>query len=252
MAAGLAAVATARCARPPVEDPERLFRQNRWFDLRAAVSQSTPAILRAAVATAFNAGPEAETLLWEIVRSQPEAADDAYELLCRIYRRSGRYARLGATHRQWAAAFPNSPGVRRWAEDRDKFSRPDQTNPPKTPSVLRHSGDGYPKLPVSINGVTDDFILDTGAWQSAMTEKEARKLGLTIRDEVATLVDASGTSTAFRTTVADDVVIGAMRFRNVSFAVIAPQATFRTPNWASSACPSCSPSRPYDGRPTAP
>ena len=108
MAAGLTAGAMVQCTRPAAEDAEQLFRQNRWFDLRAAISERTPALLRAAVATAFNAGTEAETLLWEIVRSQPDAADDAYELLCRIYRRSGLYARLGETHRQWAAAFPNS------------------------------------------------------------------------------------------------------------------------------------------------
>jgi hypothetical protein len=225
--AGLAAVATARCAGPTAGDVERLFRQNRWFDLRAAVSDRTPALLRAAVATAFNANQEAEALLREIVRSQPEAADDAYELLCRIYRRAGLYTRLGETHRKWAAAFPNSPGVRRWSEDRDKFSRPDQINGARTAFVLKHSGDGYPKLPASINGIEDNFILDTGAWQSALTEKEAKKLGLTIRDEAATLVDASGTPTVFRTAVADEVVIGAMRFRNVSFAVIAPTGHFQ-------------------------
>src|SRR6187397_374712 len=189
VAAGLAAVATARCARPEAGNAEQLYRQNRWFELRAAVSERTPALLRAAVATAFNASQEAEALLREVVRSQPESADDAYELLCRIYRRAGLYARLGETHRRWAEAFPNSPGVRRWAEDRDKFSRPDQSNSARTRFVLKHSGTGYPTLPVSINGIEDDFILDTGAWQSAMTEKEARKLGLTIRDQAATLVD---------------------------------------------------------------
>ena len=227
VAAGLTTVVATRCARPAAEDAERLFRQSRWFDLRAAVSERTPALLRAAVATAFNGGPEAEALLWEIVRSQPEAADDAYELLCRIYRRSGLYARLGETHRQWAAAFPNSTGVRLWAEDRDKFSRPDQINGARTPFVLEHPGDGYPRISVSVNGIADDFILDTGAWQSGLTEKEARKLGLTIREETATLLDASGTPTVFRAAVADDVTIGDMRFRNVSFAVIAPAGHFQ-------------------------
>ena len=191
------------------------------------MSERTPPLLRAAAATAFNASEEAEALLWEVVRSQPEAADDAYELLCRIYRRSGLYTRLGDTHRMWAAAFPDSAGVRRWAEDRDKFSRPDQINSARTPFVLKHTGDGYPTLPVSINGIGDNFIVDTGAWQSALTEKEARRLGLTVRDEAATLVDASGTRTSFRTAIADDVVIGNMRFRNVSFAVIAPTGHFQ-------------------------
>jgi hypothetical protein len=81
--------------------------------------------------------------------------------------------------------------------------------------------DGYLTVPISIDGKTDDFIFDTGAFQSAVTEREAKKLGMTIQDDPRTLVDISGTRTAFRTAVAREVTIGAMTFRNVSFAVIA-------------------------------
>jgi hypothetical protein len=51
-----------------------------------------------------------------------------------------------------------------------------------------------------------------------LTEREAEKLGLTVREETAMLADASGTPTTFRTAIAEEVVIGAMRFRSVSFA----------------------------------
>ena len=76
--------------------------------------------------------------------------------------RSGQYARLAETHRAWTAACPDSAGVRRWGEDHT-FGRPDQINSVRRRSVLEHAGDGYPTLPVSINGIEDDFILDTGA-----------------------------------------------------------------------------------------
>ena len=226
MTVGLASLITMLCARAPAADAERLFREGRWFDLRDAITDRSPAVLRGAVATAFNDTAVAEDLLWNVVRSAPAEADDAYELLCRIYRRSGQYARLAKTYRAWSAAFPDSAGVARWAEDRDKFGRPDQINGARRPSTLRRDGGGYLTLPVSINGIEDDFILDTGAWQSAVTEPEAAKLGLTVRDETAALVDASGTPTTFRTAVAEQVVIGAMTFRNVSFAVIAAAGPF--------------------------
>jgi predicted aspartyl protease len=223
-----ACLIAAACARSDPGEAERYFREGRWFELRAAVSGQSPDILRAAVATAFNETPAAEDLLRRILRSDPRgpAADDAYDLLCRIYRRTGQYARLAETHRAWAAAFPDSAGARRWGEDRDKFNRPDQVNPLPARTVLRHAGRGYPTVPVSINGIEDQFILDTGAWQSALTEAEARKLGLTVLEETAVLVDASGTQTRFRTAIAEEVAIGPMRFRDVSFAVIDPTGPF--------------------------
>jgi hypothetical protein len=80
----------------------------------------------------------------------------------------------------------------------------------------------YLTLPVSIDGKTDEFIFDTGAFQSAVTEREARKLGMTVQDDRRTLTDISGTKTAFRTAVAKEVTLGSMTFRNVSLAVITP------------------------------
>lgn len=224
MTLGFAAVVAMSCARTAVDDAERLLRAGRWFDLRAAVTERSPDLLRGAVATAFNDTASAEELLWKVVRSEPgaKAADDAYELLCRIYRRSGQYTRLGETYRAWAASFPDSAGVSRWQEDRDMFGRPDQINGLRTRAVLKHAGAGYPTIPVTINGIEDYFILDTGAWQSALTVREANKLGLVVKEETAVLMDASGTPTTFRTAVAAEVVVGAMRFRDVSFAVIEP------------------------------
>ena len=82
-------------------------------------------------------------------------------------------------------------------------------------------------LPVSIDGKTDEFIFDTGAFQSAVTESEARKLGMTGHWTTrCTLIDISGTRTAFRTAVAKEVTLGSMTFRNVSFAVITSGGAF--------------------------
>jgi predicted aspartyl protease len=217
-AAGLSIV----CNGASVGVAERLFREGRWFELRQAVTDSSPPLLQAAVATAFNDRARAESLLWNVVETKPNASavDSAYELLCRIYRRTGQYARLAGTHKAWASAYPDSPGARRWSEDRAMFSRPDQVNDVPTRAVLEHPRGGFPTLPVSVNGIQDDFILDTGAWQSALTESEARKLGVVVREEAATLIDSSGTPTTFRTAVVEEVAIGPLRFRNVSFAVI--------------------------------
>ena len=111
-------------------------------------------------------------------------------------------------------------------EQRENFEkyrgRPNQITGLRRASVVRHDAHGFLTLPIAIDGATDDFIFDTGAFQSAVTEREARKLRLTIRDDRRTLTDVSGTRTSFRTAVAKEVVLGSMTFRDVSFAVIAP------------------------------
>jgi hypothetical protein len=58
--------------------------------------------MRAAVATAFNDPQTAERLLRDVIRSAPTSndADDAYDLLLRIYMRSGQYRRWVTSYRQ--------------------------------------------------------------------------------------------------------------------------------------------------------
>jgi len=209
-------------ARAPAADLESLYRTHQWFDLRAAVTNDSPPLLRAAVAVAFNDPIGAESLLRAVIHGQPRssAADEAYGLLSRIYLRSGRYATFVDNHRRWTAAFPDSEGAREVKEDVYKFTgRPDQRAGPRRASTLRHDDDAF-AVPVSINGKTDEFLIDTGAWQSVVTELEAKKLGLTIREGTRTLVGSSGETATFRTAVAPQLAVGAMRFRDVSFAVI--------------------------------
>jgi len=185
--------------------------------------------MRAAVASAFNDPERAEPLLRSVIHSQPrsEAANTAYELLCQMEVRTGQYARFVSTYREWAGALPNSPELRDGQDNLDKFrGRPDQVNSTRRASTLPHDRGSY-SVPVSINGKTDDFLIDTGAWQSVLTEREATKLGLTVRPGTFMTMDSSGRGLPFRTAVAPEITIGAMRFRNVSFEVLAPVAPFQ-------------------------
>jgi predicted aspartyl protease len=204
----------------PSGDADRLYRTHQWFELRAAVTRRSPALTRGSVATAFN-DPTAEGLLKDIVRSQPrsDAANAARGMLSQIYVRSGQYRRLLQNLDEWGSAFPNSPELRE-AKAAEMFrGRPDQFNGSRRHAILRHDTDSF-SMPVSINGKTDDFLFDTGAWHSVMTELEAKKFGLVVQRESRLLTDANGEKANFRTAIAQEVGIGAMRFRNVSFAVL--------------------------------
>jgi predicted aspartyl protease len=206
-----------------------LAKNHRWFELRGSANAKTSPLVRGALAAAFNDPATAERLLNGVIRNEPrsENADDAFALLAYVYLRTGQYERFATLYQAWAAAFPQSTTVRDERENFEKYrGRPNQINGRRRPSVLRHDEDGYLTLPISIDGKKDDFIFDTGAFQSAVTESEAKKLGMTIQDDSRTLTDISGTRTAFRTTVAREVTLGSMTFRNVSFAVIRPGGVF--------------------------
>lgn len=95
---------------------------------------------------------------------------------------------------------------------------PDQITGSPRPSKLPHKP-GEIFIPISINSKPATYFFDTGAWVNCMSESEAIALGLTIHDSGGALGTSAGTSNRFRTAVASEVVVGSIRFRDVSFAV---------------------------------
>ena len=221
-AAAVLVLVAAACDRTVDEELERQYRSREWFDLRTSVAEGSPELLRGAVAAAFNEPSRAERLLRSVIAAGrgSTAADDAHALLSQIYMRSGQYTRFAEHYADWETAFPNSARMQRGREDLAKLrGRPDQRNPLVRRAMLRHDDDSF-SLPVTIDGHTDDFLFDTGAWQSVLTEAKAKQLGLTLSDSSAVMMDASGTPTHFKTSIVPEVVIGEMRFHDVSFAVL--------------------------------
>jgi predicted aspartyl protease len=205
----------------PAPDLGELYRARRLFELREAVTPTSPPFFRAVVAQAFNNTRAAQPLLVETISAQPrsEFANDAYHLLCQLYARTGQYAQFRATYGEWSRAFPNSLELLWGRENQEKFAgRPDQINSARKAASLPHEDGGF-SLPVVVNGIAGEYLFDTGAWQSVVTEPEAVRLGLTLQEGEHFITDPSGTRVAYRTAVAKDVTIGAMRFSDVSFAV---------------------------------
>jgi predicted aspartyl protease len=227
IAAGTVAVVLgARAANTSVE---ALYRTHQWFELRRSITSQSPVLIQAAVASAFNDPERAESMLRSVIRSQPrsETADEAFHLITTMEARYGQYARFNRTYAEWSTAFPNSSGVRDARQGLDKFrGRPDQVNATRRRSILHHDRESY-SVPVTINGKTDDLIIDTGAGQSVLTDREAKKLGLTILSGAAPSMDSSGTGFSSRTAIASEVIIGDMRFRSVSFEVLPADGPFR-------------------------
>ena len=194
-----------------------------WLDSRNLPTPTAPALVRAAAANARNHSAVSEKLLLSIVQSQPasDSARRAHELLSRIYLRSGRYRRLITNLDQWARAFPDDPHLVSEKADVEQFrGLPDQTNGLRRRSTLRHEPGNHFAAPVVINGRRATYLLDTGAWISVMTEAEAKRLGLTIREGTGVLGEPSGKGVKIRTAVAKTLSVGSTIFYNISFAVL--------------------------------
>jgi hypothetical protein len=191
-----------------------------WFEPSAEIA-AVSGIRRGALATAFNE-TRAETLLRAIIQAKPgsDDASQAHELLSRIYLRSGQYNRVIDNLDQWTASFPDRREVQREKADVEQFrGLPDQRNGPLGVSTLSHDANDW-FIPASINGLPATYLFDTGAWISVMTESEATRLGLEIRAGSGSIGEPSGKGVSVRTAIAKDVRVGAMRFQDVSFAII--------------------------------
>ncbi|MDR2385650.1 MAG: retropepsin-like domain-containing protein [Tannerella sp.] len=86
-------------------------------------------------------------------------------------------------------------------------------------------------IPVKCDGIADEFVFDTGANFSVITNSCASKMGLTVFDSDIKV----GTSTSFsvqtQLTVADSFYVGDILFENVVFLVVpAEQMTFPSVN----------------------
>ena len=210
-------------AEQNVPETQALDDGRQWLDSRALPARTAPALVRAAAANARNQTAISESLLLSIVQSQPasDSARRAHELLSRIYLRSGRYHRVIANLDQWARTFPDDPHLASEKADVEQFrGLPDQINGPRKASKLRHGASNDFSGPLLINGRSATYLLDTGAWMSVMSEAEARRLGMTLREGTGVIGEASGKGITIRTAVARQLVLGSTTFHNVSFAVL--------------------------------
>ncbi|MBL9200726.1 MAG: aspartyl protease family protein [Opitutaceae bacterium] len=194
-----------------------------WFALRAAVDERSPSFFRGAIAVAFHDQENARRHLEVAIAAAP-ASDQAWEaqnLLVSLAFRAGAhrdaFARLDAMLRQRPAdagvanALPLAAAL---------AASPDQAVLRRTGVRLDPSGTrGGHFLPIAINGKPARYVLDTGANFSVMTESEARRCGLTVRDAATKIANVGGTAIGLRAAVADEVTLGDARLAHVAFLV---------------------------------
>jgi Aspartyl protease len=199
---------------------QQLYEYHRWFELRDAIAGRTVSALYAgAVASAFNRTRDAENLLKRAVReaSTPEAANEAREALVNLYMRLGRSSDMVRLLDEALATAPSRSDLRNVRQAFESFRRlPNQSvrGGQHQPFRCDVSAQGI-VLPAVINGKAVHWLFDSAFSHSAMSESEARMLGISVQGASATAGDFAGGTAPMRTAVAERVAIGDAELRNV-------------------------------------
>lgn len=205
-------------------DLKSLYEAHQWFKLRDAVQAAkAPAFYRGAVAYAFNDFKQAEKHLQDVIKSAPksEQASEARGLLIYVYQRAGRYRQAMSQIEELLAAQPDNANLKNARSFFAELSHyPEQSVTERNYSGTRYrTQDGNLFVPLSVDGKSADYILDTGANFSTISESEARRLGLTIHESAVKGTVATGAQVGFRTAVAGQLTVGNVRLRHVVFLV---------------------------------
>jgi hypothetical protein len=199
---------------------QQLYERHSWFELRDAIAgRAVPAVYAGAVASAFNRTHDAENLLKRAVHeaSSPEAANDAREVLVNLYMRLGRSSDMIRVLDEALAATPSRSDFRNVLQAFESFRRlPNQSARigQRRPFQCSVSAKGV-VLPAVVNGKPVEWLFDSAFSHTAMSESEARMLGISVQGASAAAGDFAGGTAPMRTAVAERVAIGDAELRNV-------------------------------------
>jgi predicted aspartyl protease len=201
-------------------DLKSLYDSHRWFELRDAVANGgTPLFYQGPVACAFNHLRACEKKMAAVIGSQPEPDEalKAHEHLASVYLIHGKYREGLAEIDAVLALKPNESDAR---NIRPLFAMlsgfPDQQTVHRASSTLDLQDAG---LPISINGKPAVYWFDTGANFSVMSESEAKRFGLEVREVSTKMGVSTGAEIELKVAVADEFSLGSFQLRHVAFLV---------------------------------
>lgn len=203
-----------------------LYDQHRLFELREALNgKHAPALYAGAVASAFNHSKSAKHYLDAVIKSSPRSADalEAHGQLAYMYARLGKNREAVQELDDMLAIKPGQADVENARALFSAFSAyPDMFVARKQQGkVLGGSvSSAGLEIPLSINGHSVKWIIDSGANFSTLSESEARMLGLAIGNQRSQMVDSNGGFVTVQTVNVKAMRIGQVEIHNVPFTVV--------------------------------
>jgi predicted aspartyl protease len=236
--------ACLRCAAgADLAQVRNLYEADRIFDLRRTLEESTAskdetAFYRAVLAARFGHERSGIDQLRQFLQAHPHSPLEkkANEELAGAFERIGEYREAAQA---WSQALQQMT-KRDPARDGDANSEqlnealrdvPAQTVHSVGPGTVqaRRNDLGSWNVPVEVNGKEGEWIFDTGANMSTITESEARRMNLSIRDTTTYVNGSTGKKNALRLATADDLHVGNLRFSHVVLLVLEDRALYIAP-----------------------
>jgi predicted aspartyl protease len=217
---------------------QQLAGNNRFFELRRDLQQSgwnaaETLFYRAVIASRFGHETQGIELLQRVLATNPspEIARKTHEEMALAFARLGRYKDAAQA---WVEALRLTPRNDPEREGNDNTRALMAALSEVVPETADFREDvpihadrnrlGSWNVPVRVNGLDGQWIFDTGANISTLTETEAKRMGLSVRETRAHVIGSTQKRNALQLAVASDVQLGAAHIHNVVFLVLADRA----------------------------
>jgi len=201
-----------------------LYNAHDWFGLRNAIEEGGASIFyRGASESVFNQIKPAEKHLDAVIKAAPHSADarESRALLAQMYFRNGLYRESYLQLEEMQVEDPKAEDVKNMSSLLRVLSQSDQIVLAKKASTLPMFMNGIGVfIPITLDGHEAHYSLDSGANTSMMSESEARRLGLEIRDTTTQMGSVTGGQFGARIAFVKDLVIGSLHLQNVAFDVL--------------------------------
>ena len=221
---------------------QQLTHDRRFFDLRRTLRQpgwnnADTLFYRGLVASRFGHETEGIQLLREFLEAKPDAdsAQRALQEITAALMRLGRYREASQVCNEALTSPSKNPSDREDDENTRALLDAIGEAAPETveftaaaPIKAAHNHLASWNVPVQVNGVAGDWVFDTGASITTVSESEAKRMGLTVRDSKAHAISASDKRIAVRVAVAD-LQFGPAHVRNAILLVLSDQALYIAP-----------------------
>jgi predicted aspartyl protease len=217
---------------------QQLADKNRFFELRRDLQlpgwpDAETLLYRGVVASRFGHETEGIELLQKVLATNPNpaVARKTRAEMASAFARLGRYKDAAQA---WDEALLLTPGNDPEREGNENTRALMAVLSEVAPETAKVEGDipiqatrnrlGSWDAPVQVNDAKGHWIFDTGANFSTLTETEAKRMGLSVRETTAYVSGSTEKRNALRLAVASDVQLGAAHIYNVVFLVLADQA----------------------------
>ena len=221
----------------------QLQEKNQFFLLREALqrsgwNQSANLFYRAMVESRFGQDEVAIADLQKFLAVPGDSVQqrEANEELASALMRVGRYGDSAQALAEALRFTPTGDVDRATNENAQALYKSLADVAPQTVEVgkttpMRASRDplGLWDVPAEVNGHEGEWIFDTGANLSTLSESEAARIGLTLHETSTYVNGSTGTKNPLRFAVAQDLRLGNAHLHNVVFLVLSDQSLYIRP-----------------------